>query len=80
MDIKEIRELAQRFSPEQIDQCIGQQLETDANVCMRDEPEEKIISELAKAQFIRELIEQGMPFPDALRERARRRRELQKEH
>jgi len=80
MDIKEIRELAQRFSPEQIDQCIGQQLETGANVCMRDEPTEKIISELAKAQFIRELIKQGMPFPDSLRERARRRREIQKEH
>jgi len=80
MDIKEIRELAQRFSPEQIEQCIGQQIETGANVCLRDETTEKIINELAKAQFIRGLIEKGMSFPDALRELARRMRELQKEN
>ena len=80
MDIKEIRELARRFSPEQIEQCIGQQIETGANVCLRDEATEKIINELAKAQFIRELLEKGMSFPDALRKLARRMRELQKEN
>jgi hypothetical protein len=78
MDIKEIRELAQRFSPDQIEQCIGQQLETGANVCLRNESTEKVINELAKAQFIRELTEQGMALPDALRELARRMREIQK--
>jgi hypothetical protein len=78
MDIKEIRELAQRFSPDQIEQCIGQQLETGANVCLRSESTEKVINELAKAQFIRELTEQGMALPDALRELARRMREIQK--
>jgi hypothetical protein len=50
MDIKEIRELAQRFSPGQIEQCIGQQIETGTNFCLRDETKEKIINELAKAQ------------------------------
>jgi hypothetical protein len=54
--------------------------ETGANVCLRDEATEKIINELAKAQFIRELLEKGMSFPDALRELARRMRELQKEN
>jgi hypothetical protein len=80
MDIAEIRELARRFSPEQIEQCIGRQLEAGENVCLRDGPTEKIVNELAKAQFIRELVGKGMSFPDALRELARRMRELQKEN
>ena len=79
MDVREIRELTERFSPDQIEQCIGQQIETGANVCLRSESTEKVINELAKAQFIRKLTEQGMSLPDALRELARRMRELQKE-
>lgn len=79
MDVKEIRELAQRFSPEQIEQCIGVQIETGTNVCLRDESSEKVINELAKAQFVRGLIEKGMALPDALRELARRMREIKKE-
>jgi len=79
MEVREIRELAERFSPGQIEQCIGKQLETGANVCLRSESTEKVVNELAKAQFIRKLIDQGISLPDALRELARRMRELQKE-
>lgn len=56
MDVREIRELAERFSLDQIEQCIGQQIETDANVCLRNESTEKIINELSKAPFIRKRI------------------------
>jgi hypothetical protein len=74
LDLKEIRELAKRFSPEQIECCIEQQLETGSNVCIRNESEEKMINELAKAQFIRERIEEGLSLADALRDLARRMR------
>jgi phosphoribosyl-ATP pyrophosphohydrolase len=77
MDVREIKELAKKFSPEQIEGCIGQELETGANVCLRDESSEKVVNELAKAQFVRALVEKGVPLADALRELARRMRQVQ---
>jgi len=78
MDIEEIRELAGKFSPEQIEGCITQQIETGENICLRDESTEKVVNELSKAQFVRELIAQGIDMPDAIRELARRIRRVQK--
>jgi hypothetical protein len=77
IDIKEIKEIAKRFSPEQIDGCITQQIDTGENVCLMDESAEKIINELAKAQFIRKMMENGMSLADALRELANRMRQIQ---
>jgi uncharacterized protein YoaH (UPF0181 family) len=77
IDIKEIKEIAKRFSPEQIEGCITQQIDTGENVCLTDESAEKIINELAKAQFIREMMENGMSLADALRELAGRMRQIQ---
>jgi Mn-dependent DtxR family transcriptional regulator len=42
-----------------------------------DESTEKILNELAKAEFIKELQNKGISFTDALRELARRMRLLQ---
>jgi uncharacterized protein YoaH (UPF0181 family) len=78
MEIVEIRELARRFTPEQINNCITQQIETGENICLRDESTEKVVNELSKAQFIRELMSQGVSMPDAIRELARRIRRVQK--
>lgn len=75
--IKEIKGLAGKYTPEQIEGCITQQLETGENVCLRDNSAEKIINELAKAQFIREKTERGMSLADALRDLARRMRRQQ---
>lgn len=75
--IKEIKELATKFSPEEIEGCISQQLETGENICLRDESSERIISELAKAQFVRQLIEDGFSLADALRELAGKMRQIQ---
>jgi len=77
MDLKEIKELSKRFSPEEIEGCITQQIETGQNICLRDESSERIINELAKARFVRDLIEKGMSLPDALRELAARMRQVQ---
>jgi methyl coenzyme M reductase subunit D len=78
MDIEEIRELAGKFSPEQIEGCITQQIETGENIYLRDESTEKVVNELSKAQFVRELMAQGVGMPDAIRELARRIRRVQK--
>ncbi len=78
MDIKEIKELARKFTPEQIEGCITQQLETGKNVCLRNPSTEYVIDELSKAEFIRSLMAGGMELADALRELARRIRDVQK--
>ena len=76
-EVKAIKELAKKFSPRQIEGCITQQLETGENICLRNESSERIISELAKAEFVENLIaEKGMTLADALRELARRMRML----
>jgi len=77
MDIKHIREIAKKYSPEQIEGCISEQVETGKNICLTDESSEKIINELSKAGVVRELMDQGMDLADALRELARRMRLVQ---
>ncbi len=79
MDVKEIKELAKRFTPEQIEGCITQQLETGKNVCLKNPSAEYIINELSKAEFIKKLMGEGMELADALRELAKRMRSIQRE-
>lgn len=77
INVREIKELTKRFSPEEIEGCISQQLETGENVCLKNESAEKVINELSKAEFVKDLIEKGMSLADALRELARRMRQVQ---
>lgn len=72
VDIKEIRQLAKKYSPEQIEECIRQQMEQGENVCLKDDNTEEIVGELSKAELVRGLMEKGMSLSDALRELARR--------
>jgi hypothetical protein len=78
IDVKEIRELAKKFSPEEIETCIKQQLEEGTNVCEITGPTEYVIGELAKAEFVKALMGKGMSLTDAVRELARRIRLVQK--
>jgi len=71
---QELKEIAKRFTPEQIEGCITQQIETGENICLTDENSDKIITELSKAGVVRNLMNEGMSLADALRELARRMR------
>lgn len=75
--IKEIKALADRFTPEQIEGCISEQMETGRNVCLMNSTNEKIIDELAKAEYVRDLMDRGVALPDALRQLAQQMRRLQ---
>ena len=77
MDIAQIKDIAQKYTPDEIEGCITQQVESGKNVCLTDENSEKIINELSKAEVIRSLVDEGFSLADAIRELARRMRAVQ---
>jgi hypothetical protein len=78
MNIKEIKELAKKFTPEQLDNCITQAIENDGkSECYIGDDVLEVVNTLAKAQTVRELMEQGMSEIEAIRELARRIRKIQ---
>ncbi len=79
MHIAEIRELARRFSPAELETCIQQQLSGGSNPCEEEGSPEDTISVLAKAEYVRHLVENGMPLGAAIRELGRRIRALQQD-
>ncbi|MCX8027465.1 MAG: hypothetical protein N3A62_06395 [Thermodesulfovibrionales bacterium] len=72
IDIAEIKELASRFTLKDLEWCITQQIEAGENICKKTGDHMEIINELAKANFVRELVEKGTPLNEAIRELARR--------
>lgn len=78
IDIKQIRELAKKFTSGEIESCIQQQLKEGENICDIKGPIEYVIGELAKAEVVKKLMEEGMSISDAVRELARRIRLVQK--
>ena len=76
MHIKEIRELAKRFSPEELERCMNQQLNEGCNSCDTEASAEETMNVLAKADYVRHLIDGGMSLGEAIRELGRRIRAL----
>ena len=77
IDIQEIRELANRFSPEEIEKCIDMHLRAERHECPLTGTNEHMINELAKAGFVRQRVDTGTKLVDAIRELAERIRRLQ---
>ncbi len=77
LHLAEIRELARRFNSEQIEACIQSTLESGHNPCFEDGDTEEVMNVLAKAEFVKSQMEQGMPLPEAIRELGRRIRAAQ---
>lgn len=72
MKSTELKKITEQFTLQQIEQCIGQQLAKGTNACNIIDETDKVITELSKATVIRELMDQGMSFSEALRELGRR--------
>ncbi len=77
MNIKEIKELSVRFTREQLELCIIQTVQEGKNECEIDGEVMEVVNTLAKAQTVRELMDQGMSQMEAVRELARRIRQVQ---
>jgi cell fate (sporulation/competence/biofilm development) regulator YmcA (YheA/YmcA/DUF963 family) len=69
----ELKKIVEKYSSEQLEACIRQQLEKGENACEVIEEADEVITDLSKAEVVRELMEQqGMKFSEALRELGRR--------
>ncbi|MDQ7055232.1 MAG: hypothetical protein Q9M89_01460 [Persephonella sp.] len=80
MNISEIKELAKRFTPEQIEECISQTLKVGKPTlkgCELSGDVMEILNTLAKAETVRELMDKGMTEIEAIRELAKRIRKIQ---
>lgn len=76
MESRELKKLAEKYSIEQLETCISQQLEKGENACELVDEEDKVIAELSEATVVRELMNSGMKFSEALRELGRRIRTI----
>ncbi len=76
MDPKELKRLAEKYSVGQLENCISQQLEKGENACEIVDETDTVIMELSKATVVRELMNSGMKFSEALRELGRRIRSI----
>lgn len=79
LHLAEIRTLAQRFSPEELEACLNDQIQKGENVCESSGRTEEIVSVLAKAEFVKALMGKGATLPEAIRDLGRRIRALQQQ-
>jgi hypothetical protein len=72
MDTKDLKKLIDKFSAEQLESCIRQQVDKGENACDIVDGTDEVIAALSKAEVVREMMDKGMTFSGALRELGRR--------
>jgi cell fate (sporulation/competence/biofilm development) regulator YmcA (YheA/YmcA/DUF963 family) len=72
MDTRELKKLIEQFGVSQLESCIRQQVDKGENACEVVDQDDEVIATLSKAGVVRELMDEGMTFTEALRELARR--------
>jgi len=72
MDTKDLKKLTEKYSMERLQSCIRQQLDKGENECEIVDGTDEVITALSKAEVMRELMDKGMSFSEALRELGRR--------
>jgi len=72
MDTNALKKLAEKYTPDQLESCIRQQLSKGKNECELVDQNDEVIITLSKAEVVRELMDEGKTFSEALRELARR--------
>jgi len=72
MKIQDLKKIVETYSPQQLESCIRQQLDKGKNACEVIDNSDDVITALSKAEVVRELMDQGLTFSDALRELGKR--------
>jgi proline dehydrogenase len=76
--IADVKALARKYTPEEIEACIHDQITKGTNTCSTGPSHEALLKDLARAQVVRDLMDDGLNLHDALREVARRIRMIGK--
>ena len=76
MKTQDLKKIVETYSPEQLEACIQQQLNKGENACEVVDETNEVITALSKAEVVREIMDQGMSFSEALRELGRRIRSV----
>jgi hypothetical protein len=69
---KDLKQITEKYTLGQLEDCIRQQLEKGKNSCDLVDENDTVIAELSKATVVKELMNTGLPFSEALRELGRR--------
>jgi hypothetical protein len=77
INIREIRDVANRFDAGSIETCIQLAIENKANPCYPNDEPEEIMNVLAKSLFVRSQMEQGKTSAEAIRVLGKRIRSVQ---
>lgn len=77
INMREIRNVANRFDADSIDSCIQLAIENKENPCYPNDELEEVMNVLAKANFVRNQMEQGINLTAAIRELGQRIRSVQ---
>jgi hypothetical protein len=72
MKTQDVKKLAEKYSPDKLESCINQQLDKGENSCEIVDESDEVIAALSKAEVVRELMDQGLTFSEALRELGKR--------
>ena len=72
MKTKDLRKIVDKYSPAELETCIRQQLDKGENTCEIIDESDEVIAYLSKAEVVRELMDQGKTFSEALRELGKR--------
>ena len=72
MDTRVLKKLIEKYGAAQLESCIRQQLDKGQNACELAAGDDEVIAALSEAGVVRELMDQGMTYTDALRELGRR--------
>ncbi len=72
----DLKQLTSRFTLEQLESCIQEQVSRGTNSCGLVDSDDEVFAALSKAEVLRELMDQGLNFSDALRELGKRIRSV----
>jgi cell fate (sporulation/competence/biofilm development) regulator YmcA (YheA/YmcA/DUF963 family) len=72
MKTQDLKKIVENYSPQQLEACIQQQLNKGENACNLIDNADEVMAALSKAEVVREFMDQGMSFSEALRELGRK--------
>lgn len=77
--MKEIRDLAEKYSHAELESCIEQQISEGSNACFIGQTPEETMNVLSKASYVKQQVEEGKAASilDAIRKMAAGIRSLQ---